>query len=530
MNQVVQKIVTNRYALFALVLMANIAFVAILSAVLPIRYEENDDIIMAMIANGSYSGVPDYHLVYINVLYGYVLTLLYGWTSGIEWYTLSFMVLHILSMSFLSYCILTTPNRARWEKGLWLLALYVLWSRIVISLQFTTTAGFVCLAGCVLLMRERTSSRWLGVLLVVIAALIRFMAAGLVGLLMAPIIVYVLRFNWRRYIPIVVMLVLIVGCRAVNRYAYERDSEWRYYREYNQLRAQLNDNPNAYKLQPDQLPKEVDWIDYQLLLRFIPDPEQIDLKAIRQLSAVVGSVPLDEQLSNLHRMEKYAVEISILLALLVLMVLTTGNKTKYLFLIAYSLFVAALIVHVSMDGFLKYRVFICMLLPLLVTDFMLLPKTTGLKRRWGIGVVMVVLSGWYVWQIHNEVTIAKHNRYVWREQQLPVLSYVPNDAYVMTLGSAMRMEGANPWNIWALPYKKYTLGWLTWCPLHRHVGDSYRVLLRDDMYVFTSVEYHQPRTAIPRICEQIEKHYGVKTKIRPICHNSNYALIQIQVE
>ena len=83
-------------------------------------------------------------------------------------------------------------------------------------------------------------------------------------------------------------------------------------------------------------------------------------------------------------------------ALLVLMILTTGNKTKFLFLIGYALFVAVLVVHVSMDGFLKNRVFICMLLPLLVTDFMLLPNTTGLKRRWGIGVVMVALSAWYI--------------------------------------------------------------------------------------------------------------------------------------
>ena len=530
MNYLIRKILSNRCALFALVLMVNIAFVAILASVLPIRYEENDDIMMAMIANGSYSGMPDYHLVYINVIYGYVLTLLYGWTSGIEWYTISFMVLHVLSMSFLSYCILTTPNRARWEKSLWLLVLYVLWSRIVISLQFTTTAGFVCLAGCVLLMRERSSSRWLGVLLVVIASLIRFMAAGLVGLLMAPIIVYVLRLNWRRYIPIVVMLVLIVGCRAVNNKSYNGDSEWRYYKEYNQLRAQLNDNPNAYKLQPGQLPSEVDWIDYQLLLRFTPDPEQIDLKAIRQLSATVGAVPLNEQLTNLQRMEKYAVEIAILSVLLILMILTTGNKGKYIFLIGYSFFVAALVVYVSMDGFLKNRVFICMLLPLLLTDFMLLPDTTGLKRRWGIGIVMLSLSVWYLMQIRSEVTIAEHNRYVWRQKQIPVLSYVPHDAYVITLGTSMAMEGGNPWNIWALPYKKYTLGWMTWNPLNRQVGDSYRVLLRDDMYVFTSVDYHQPRTAIPRICEQIEKHYGVKTKIRPICHNSNYALIQIQVE
>jgi hypothetical protein len=292
----------------------------------------------------------------------------------------------------------------------------------------------------------------------------------------------------------------------------------------------LNDNPNAYKLQPSQLPSEVDWIDYQLLLRFTPDPEQIDLKAIRQLSATVGAVPLNEQLTNLQRMEKYAVEIAILSVLLILMILTTGNKGKYIFLIGYSFFVAALVVYVSMDGFLKNRVFICMLLPLLLTDFMLLPDTTGLKRRWGIGIVMLSLSVWYLMQIRSEVTIAEHNRYVWRQKQIPILSYVPHDAYVITLGTSMAMEGGNPWNIWALPYKKYTLGWMTWNPLNRQVGDSYRVLLRDDMYVFTSVDYHQPRTAVPRICEQIEKHYGVKTKIRPICHNSNYALIQIQVE
>jgi MFS family permease len=76
------------------------------------------------------------------------------------------------------------------------------------------------------------------------------------------------------------------------------------------------------------------------------------------------------------------------------------------FLITYTLFVLALIIHVSLDGFLKNRVFICMLLPLLVTDFMLLPKTTGLKRQWGIGVAMVVLSCWYGYQTYTECQTA----------------------------------------------------------------------------------------------------------------------------
>lgn len=513
-----------------IVLVANIAFFAFMAWVLPLGFEENDDVMMAMIANGSYSGAPDYHLVYINVLYGFVLAGLYTLTKAIEWYTLSFAVLHIISMTALSYCLLTMPNRARWERIVWLIILYVLWARIIVALQFTTTAGLVCLAGCVLLLRGTPKAQWSGVALVIIAALIRFLAAGLVGLLMAPIIVYTYRLEWRKYIAVVLMLTAVVGCRIANQKIYDRDPEWKYYRNYNQLRAQLNDNPNAYKVRPSQLPENINWIDYQLLLRFTPDGEQIDLPAIRQLSAIVGKVPVRDQWQNLHRLDKYVVEIVILMALLVLMILTTGNRTKYIFLIAYTAFVAALIILISMDGFLKNRVFLCILMPLLVTDFMLLPKTTGKKRRWGIGVAMAVLSGWYMYQIYTVCVTAGYNRYVWERLQRPLIEYVPSDARVTTIGTTMMMQGMNPWHIWPCACGKYTLGWMTWNPLHQSVGHSYRALLRDDMYIFTDVQgYKKERTAVPRICEQIESHYGVPTKVVPVCHNGRYAVIRVRI-
>jgi hypothetical protein len=366
--------------------------------------------------------------------------------------------------------------------------------------------------------------------MVIIAALIRFWAAGLVGLLMAPIIVYTYRLEWKKYIAVVVMLTAVVGCRVANQKIYDRDPEWKYYRTYNLLRAQLNDNPNAYTLRPSQLPENINWIDYQLLLRFIPDGEQIDLAAIRQLSAVVGKVPVRDQWQNLYRLDKYAVEIVILIAMLVLMILTTGNRTKYIFLIAYAVFVVALVIHVSLDGFLKNRVFLCMLMPMLVTDFMLLPKTTGKKRQWGIDIAMVVLSGWYMYQIYAECVTASYNRYVWERLQRPLIDFVPSDAQVTTIGTTMMMEAVNPWHIWPYECEKYTLGWMTWSPLNQPVGHSYRALLRDDMYIFTDVQgYKQERTAVPRICEQIELHYGVPTKVVPICHNGRYALVRLKI-
>ena len=501
-----------------------------MASVLPMGFEENDDIIMAMIANGSYSGVPDGHLFYINILYGNVLAWLYTLIPSIEWYTLSFAVLHILSMSVLCYCVWTTPNRALWERILWTIVLYVFWARIIVALQFTTTAGLVCLAGCMLLLRERIRARWSGAALVVVAALIRFFAAGLVGLLMAPIIVYTYRLNWRKYIVVVLMLTAVVGCRIFNQRTYDRDPEWKYYREYNRLRAQLNDNPNAYRMTTADMPEGIDPMDYQLLLRFVPDGEQIDLPAIRQLSAVVGNVPFRQQVQNLLRLEKYAVELSILMALLVLMILTTGNRNKYLFLILYMLFVVLLIVHVSLDGFLKNRVFICIILPLLATDFMLLPDTTGLKRRWGIGIALLVLSGWYGYQIYNETLVAGHNRYVWNNLQKPLLEYVPEEAYVTTIGTSMLVEATDPWHIWPFPCKRYCLGWTTYIPLNKPLGHSYRALLNDEMYIFTHINYTRDHTALQRVCEQIEKHYGVPTQIKWVVRNGGYAVVKLKVE
>ena len=502
----------------------------VLAVVLPLGFEENDDVMMCMIANGTYSGTPDCHLVYINVLYGMVLAGLYRLTTAIEWYTLSFAVLHILSMSVIVYCILTTPNRARWERILWLIVLYVLWARIIIAFQFTTTAGLVCLAGCMLLLRESPKARWSGVVLVIIAALIRFYAAGLVGLLMAPIIIYTYRLNWRKYIAVVLMLTAVVGCRMTHHAIYDRDPEWNYFRKYNQLRAQLNDNPNAYKMTTAQLPENIDPMDYQLLLRFVPDAEQIDLTAIRQLSATVGAVPFKRQWLNLYRMEQYAVELAILFALLVLMMLTTGNRDKRIFLILYTGFILLLVVHVSLDGFLKNRVFLCMLVPMLATDFMLLPKTTGLKRSWGIGIALAVLSAWYCYQIVEEKQSADYNRYTWSHLQQPLLDYVPDNAYVTTIGTSMYIEATNPWHVWPYASRKYTLGWLTWCPLNKPVGHSYRALLRDDMYIFTHINYTREHTALQRVCEQIEKHYGVPTEIHWMVRNGGYAVVKLKVK
>lgn len=511
-----------------IVLGCNIVIFTALSFILPICYEGNDDIVMAMIANGGYSGSPDGHLVFINVLYGAVLAALYSWTKAIEWYTLSFAVLHILSMSVLVYSILTIPNRAKWERILWLLFLYTLWAMIMAAFQFTTTAGLTCLAGCVLLLRKSPKARWVGVAFVVIASLIRITAAGLTGILMAPIILYTYRLEWRKYIPLAVMLLLVLGCRVANNAVYNSDPEWKYYNEYNPLRGQLTDNPNAYTLQPEDMPEGIEYQDYRLLLGFMPDPEKMDLSALKKLNAIVSAVPLSAKLKNIHHLERYAVELILLFALLVLMILSTGNRSKYIFLILYTGFFLALMVYVSLDGFVKTHVFLCMLLPMLMTDFMLLPDTTGMKRKWGIVIVMLALCGWYGYKTNCEQIPKRHLRHIFEDMQRPLLSEVPSNTTMVSLGVSVPMEAVNPWHIWPYDFRKYTLGWLTWVPLNTPIGQSYRVFLRDDVVLFTHNSYKRDDSLLNLIRERIAHHYGIQTTVEEFCGNNQYAIVKIK--
>ena len=245
---------------------------------------------------------------------------------------------------------------------------------------------------------------------------------------------------------------------------------------------------------------------------------------------MVGEVSFGRQLSNLHRLDRYAVEIAILLALLVLMMFTTGNPDKRIFLLLYTLFVLVLMVHVSLDGFLKNRVFLCMIVPILITDFMLLPDTTGRKRRWGITIALLGLSGWYGYQIYTERLTAEYNRSVWTRLQQPLLEYVPQEAYVTTIGTSMMMESTDPWHVWPYDFHKYTLGWTTYLPLNKPVGHSYRALLRDDMYIFTDRRYDREHTALQRVCEEIDKHYSVPVEIIWKVRNGRYAVVQLKVK
>ena len=76
-------------------------FFIIAAYLLPIRFETNDDVVMLLLASGNITGTPEFFLVFINAIYGFLVSSLYKIFPFVEWYTLLFSFIHIVSISVL---------------------------------------------------------------------------------------------------------------------------------------------------------------------------------------------------------------------------------------------------------------------------------------------------------------------------------------------------------------------------------------------------------------------------------------------
>lgn len=174
---------------FILLLIASTLFFILMAWVLPIRYEENDDVVMCMIANGLIGGQPDCHLVFMNSIIGSILALLYSCTIQVECYSLLLSIIHILSVTIIVNSLWCNTQIEKRFKVLITLLLVVVWAVMIACFQFTTTAGLCTIAGYLLIRDNRKFISILGIIWCVIGSMIRLESAGLVLLLLLPIIV-----------------------------------------------------------------------------------------------------------------------------------------------------------------------------------------------------------------------------------------------------------------------------------------------------------------------------------------------------
>jgi hypothetical protein len=536
------------YRKFSIILLFNICFFAFFAYILPIHFETNDDTIMCLIASGYFSGIPDAHLVFINYLYGFVLAFFYKNFHGIEWYTLFFCILHILSLTIIIFKYIR-ENKSIIIKCVSIILIYLFEIRLILFFQFTTTAALTAFAGLLLLFSKKRLFYISGILLFLIAVLIRFDAAMLVCLMTLPIFFYITLNNGgikKHTVLLTICILSAITLKYVDYKIYSMNQSWADYIEYNTNRGQINDHPNENEI-IENLPDNISKNACILFLNYFPDKQIMDKSTIKQLVSFAKSIPLKEKIKNIYFpfRKHYGsvtkdIEFVLIIILFCICFFTQKQIKNKLFCISYLVYFLGIVSYISLGGIFKGRVFYSLLIPILFyiyISYHVREQTNSIgrplqvyKKMRGISYIGIILLfslflSIHIFHIKNNV-----NYPITSNEQLHVLENIKNKNVnlVIFAGDLLINEICKPFNT-SKALGEYPLtisGWLTGIPFNKGTFDSYISLIDNDTYIFISTVNKEKYLSM--IQEVLIDHYNVYTEIMYIHNSINYSIIKLK--
>ncbi len=514
-------------------LISNSIVILLIAQLLPMNYESNDDTAMLLFSSGVYSGTPDAHLVFINYIYGFLVSSLYRIYSGIEWYTVLFVVIHIVSFSVITWR-LTISKCQNIFKIIFLSFFCLIEIYCISALQFTTTAA-VCALGSLLLYASgnKTYTQILSVLLFLLASLIRFEAAFLIFIIYSPLIGYHILQSDSSRKKIIVFLALLVSlpvlAKQIDGCIYDSDEAWKKYREYNLYRGMINDNLTV--LDEDQLPANITESDYWLLGNFFPDTDIFNVEVLKEISEKNKGTTFHDKFYRVVfnlLIYQYHVCIIIFISFLFFILLPARGRI----ILFCSLFLLTMsFIYMSIIGTLKPRVFVSTILALCWVLFVL-SAMVKVERKTIFSIFIISLLALF---ISLSVDISKWynglkglNR-AFIPAQETLREYVksrPQEEIIVPYQSALRFEIYSPWEISkeAQQYKFRCLGWLSTIPLNDGEVDSYLDIIDQKTILIGKNNY---RLFIKNIKESIFNHYAVEIQDNIIFENELYYLLKL---
>ena len=264
--------------------------VTLLIAILVYRpyFEENDDAFFSMIAEGAY-GAREVHLIYVNVILGYVYRFLYSLCPFIRWHSILQYIFIFTALTAFTYMIRAVcSEKGHEDAGRILPVIFVLavFHEVYVSVQYSKTATFISVIGYMLIMYvlyrrkvfqdvQRAANDKLNkkigkpvrkenpaetILLMVIAyllliygMLLRDSSYMLASLMSIPLLVYDFAGNMKKsrgrcgrvflryFFVFLPLLMVFAGSELINREAYNKDAAWKDFMEYNDTRMELLD-------------------------------------------------------------------------------------------------------------------------------------------------------------------------------------------------------------------------------------------------------------------------------------------------
>lgn len=517
-NFILEHSLISKFLLFAF----NVLFFCCASYFLPIMYETNDDIDMCLTANGCITGIPDCHLIYPNALYGCLVAFLYSMISGIEWYSVMYAIFHIISFSLIVWYIIKL-NQHYLFRILLLLFSYSIWLNLIIAFEFTTTAALLAIAGCLSCFSSKKKLA-IGMSLVILASLIRFESAGLIGLIFIPVALFTHQLKWKKYIPFFILIIIVLSLKYVDRFFYS-SPQWQQFEEYNNERGAINDSPSLYKVDPNILRENgINMNNYKLFCIHMHDPENLSIDQLKIINKLLHDIPNETQYDNIRQLSLYRVPLILLLFITIGLFFAAGTKTDKCFTVVISLWLYIILISLSISYPVKYRVFICAFF----ATILFISRVSIRKESNIIWIVMIYLSmlGQIAKYSNRAYKISKAKRNIiatdWLPKQKPMLDALPE--YSICGGYYLYIDLVNPFKIKDL--KMIPIG-LCNLPYNNNSPVSFpQIFLNEKFYMFTST--NQPDSAIQYLRDYVLEQYDITMKIDTINRAEPFCVVQFK--
>lgn len=225
-------------------------FVLLSEQLIPFRFSINDDLAMISVLNGSFTGTPDGHAVFISYPLGCFISLLYATGIQICWYKWVLLASSALGLACVLYRLLRRfPGHRLLASGAVLALFSLLWLPQLMRATFTTCSGLMMV--CTILVyaftpaEEEARPGALGSLLLLLA--LTYQWRDYFGYIVLPFLAVLwlgkhwgsLRKNRACWLVPLAGLVCFALMLGVERMAYSGD--WAAYQDYNDARSSLQD-------------------------------------------------------------------------------------------------------------------------------------------------------------------------------------------------------------------------------------------------------------------------------------------------
>ncbi|MBR4718934.1 MAG: hypothetical protein IKP31_01685 [Lachnospiraceae bacterium] len=237
-------------------------------------FEEIDEALFAMFAEGAY-GTRETHLIYPNIILGYIYKGLYSLCPSIRWHSVLQYAFLFIALTMLTYIILRCCRGCAGRSWLAIIFLLAVSYEVYVSLQYSKTAALVSVTGYICLLytfalhdpdtanempvntdgnrsRELLMLKIIAYVLIIYGILLRDDSFLLATLIMLPAGIYEFvkvildKQKTKRRTFAFIGLFAATGClfllfAGINKVAYDRDPGWKSFMEYNEARTKVTD-------------------------------------------------------------------------------------------------------------------------------------------------------------------------------------------------------------------------------------------------------------------------------------------------